>query len=303
MSNETEILRTNQLLEDLNVNRCFLHCNSTYPTPIDDVNLSYINRLKLMNCIIGYSSHDGNKLIPLASIASGAKIIELHITKDKNAMGTDHIASISLGETKEFVESARKLSIANGSDSPRVPTQGELMNKIPLGKSLCYAKDFEAGYQIGSTDDFIACSPGDGIPVPDYAQFQNKTLKIGVKQLEKVDNFHFTGKINKDDFSLSDFSKKVLSNFLWGIPVRYRDIVLLNNIFNPPLLELHLSSRDLEFNLNLIDKTNLKKNVMVVHAIEQYHDGFILDLATEDKDINDLSLKRFDNLIITVIKY
>ena len=52
MSNETEIIRTNQLLEDLNVNRCFLHCNSTYPTPIDDVNLSYIPDKKFMYDLI-----------------------------------------------------------------------------------------------------------------------------------------------------------------------------------------------------------------------------------------------------------
>ena len=37
MSTETEIIRTNELLEELNVNRSFLHCNSTYPTPIGDV--------------------------------------------------------------------------------------------------------------------------------------------------------------------------------------------------------------------------------------------------------------------------
>ena len=130
MSNETEIIRTNQILEDLNVNRCFLHCNSTYPTPIEDVNLSYINRLRLITkCIIGYSSHDGNQLIPLASIASGAKIVELHVTRDKNAKGTDHIASITLDETNAFVESARKISLANGSERPRSPSQGELMNK------------------------------------------------------------------------------------------------------------------------------------------------------------------------------
>ena len=132
MSNETEIIRTNQFLEELNVNRCFLHCNSTYPTPLDDVNLSYINRLqKITDCIIGYSSHDGDQLIPLASIASGAKIIEVHVTKDKNAQGTDHLASLSIDETKKFVDSARKIAISNGSSNPRIPSQGELMNKIP----------------------------------------------------------------------------------------------------------------------------------------------------------------------------
>ena len=84
--------------------------------------LSYINRLqKITDCIIGYSSHDGDQLIPLASIASGAKIIEVHVTKDKNAEGTDHLASLSIDEIKKFVQSAIKISISNGSSIPRIP--------------------------------------------------------------------------------------------------------------------------------------------------------------------------------------
>ena len=130
MSTETEIIRTNELLEDLNVNRSFLHCNSTYPTPIRDVNLSYISRLSdITESIIGYSSHDGNPLIPLASITSGAKIVELHVTSDKNALGTDHIASLEINKISEFVSSARNLSLAMGSSRPRIPSQGELITK------------------------------------------------------------------------------------------------------------------------------------------------------------------------------
>ena len=46
--------------------------------------------------------------------------------------------------------------------------------------------------------------------------------------------------------------------------------------------------------MNKID--TVKDKELVVHAIEQYHDGFILDLASEDPVVNDLSLKRFEDL-------
>ena len=298
MSSETEIIRTNQLLEELNINRCFLHCNSTYPTPLEDVNLSYINRLKeITQCVVGYSSHDGDQIIPLASIASGAKIIEVHVTKDKSAKGTDHLASLSTDEIKQFVQSALKIAISNGSSHPRIPTQGELMNKIPLGKSLSYLKDFKKGHKINSSEDFLACSPGDGIPVSKYKEFDNLILKCDVKKLNKVLKKDFASQIdNKRNLFMSDFSSKILAEYRWGIPVRYRDIELLNDIFNPPLLEIHLSSKDLEFDINKLCKSKLENKEIVVHAIEQYHDGFILDLASEDDVLNNLSLQRFDDL-------
>ena len=91
-----------------------------------------------------------------------------------------------------------------------------------------------------------------------------------------------------------------------GIPVRYRDIEKLNQIFNSPLLEIHLSSKDLEFDITKLNYEKLKNKKLLVHAIEQYHDGFIFDLASMDHDLNRLSLKRFDELIFhceKILKY
>ena len=66
------------------LNHAFLHCNSTYPAPPEDINLAYISRLgELTNCVSGYSSHDGNIYIPYVSIGFGARIIECHITREK----------------------------------------------------------------------------------------------------------------------------------------------------------------------------------------------------------------------------
>ena len=301
MSTETEIIRTNELLEELNVNRSFLHCNSTYPTPIRDVNLSYISRLSdITESIIGYSSHDGNPLIPLASITSGAKIVELHVTSDKNALGTDHIASLEINKISEFVSSARNLSLAMGSSRPRIPSQGELMNKIPLGKSLCFGKNMKSGERLNVFNDIIACSPGDGIPISKFKLFHNLTLNQDVKKLDKL-NKKFLKEyqdrlVPKNGKNiLSEFAIDKLSKYRWGIPVRYRDINELNNLFKPPIFEIHLSSRDLDQDFQNLEKSELLNKQIIVHAIEQYHDGFILDLASSKKEINEKSLKRINN--------
>ncbi len=296
MSNETEIIRTNKFLRDLEVNYCFLHCNSTYPCPIEDARLKYIHRLsKITEKISGYSSHDGNQVIPLAAIGAGAKIIEVHITNNKDANGTDHSASLISSELKNFVYSARLISNALGLSKPRVPTQGELINKISLGKSICYKHHFSEGHSINIESDFILRSPGDGIDSNRIDEFQNLILTKNVKYLDKVSykDFNDNSKHKSHTNVYLNRERKSLSRFFdWGIPVRYRDIENMINLFNPPLVEIHLSSKDLNYPIENINKNLVKDRKIVIHAIEQYHDGFILDLASKKKEIREESHKR-----------
>ena len=59
-----------------------------------------------------------------------------------------------------------------------------------------------------------------------------------MKKLNKVLEIHFSDEIDhKKDFFLTDFAHEVLKEYSWGIPVRYRDIELLNDIFNPLFLK------------------------------------------------------------------
>ena len=69
------------LKKDLSI----LHCTA-YPTKDKDVNLSVIEDLilKYPKNIIGYSDHTQDHLACLNSICFGAKIIERHITLEKN---------------------------------------------------------------------------------------------------------------------------------------------------------------------------------------------------------------------------
>ena len=302
MSSETEIVSTNSMLNDMNVNRCFLHCNSTYPTPIEDINLNYINRMKdLTKSIIGFSSHSGDPIIPVSAAAIGAKIIELHVTSSRDSIGTDHSSSLLIEELKPFVENIKKISIALGNQNPRIPSQGELMNKVALGKSLCYKSNFKKGHSINPQKDLIGASPADGIQVKHYKLFKNKVLEKNVLKLEKLKKTDF--EISFEDYktsaisSLSSSDRKILDKYLWGIPVRYRDIVKFNEIFNPRLFEIHLSSKDLEFDLNKINIDKIKNKEIIIHSIEQFHDGFIFDLASSSGDIIKESFSRIDKIL------
>ena len=181
MSSETEIISINDLLDKKNINKCFLHCNSTYPTPVEDNNLRYINRMKeITKSIVGFSSHNGDPIIPIAAAALGAKVIEIHVTFDRQAKGTDHSSSLTVNELKNFVKDIKNVSYALGNQNPRIPSQGELMNKLSLGKSLCYKSDFRKGHVIKSDRDLVSASPADGIEINKYKLFENKVLKKDV---------------------------------------------------------------------------------------------------------------------------
>ena len=66
----------------------------------------------------------------------GAKIIELHVTSSRDSIGTDHSSSLLVEELKPFVENLKKISIALGNRNQGIPSQGELMNKVALGKAF-----------------------------------------------------------------------------------------------------------------------------------------------------------------------
>ncbi len=67
-------------------NVMILHCNTEYPTPMEDVNLTAMLSIKKeLGVKIGYSDHTLGIEIPIAAVAMGAKVIEKHFTLDKNA--------------------------------------------------------------------------------------------------------------------------------------------------------------------------------------------------------------------------
>jgi Sialic acid synthase len=153
MSNESEIVEARNVLEESGCNYSFLHCNSTYPSPEDDINLKYIERLyNLTSRVVGYSSHDGEPLPIYLAACMGARIIEFHITHKKTSKGLDHSSSIEVKNLKEIINNIRKIPNMIGSDLPRKISQGELVNRVSLSKSIVYSKDLKSGHKIETSD-------------------------------------------------------------------------------------------------------------------------------------------------------
>ncbi len=82
MSTEEEIDIAVEIIRKHTDNFAVLHCNSTYPAPLNELNLSTIKTLKdKYNCEVGYSGHEFRIGTTVASVYLGATIIMLIIYK------------------------------------------------------------------------------------------------------------------------------------------------------------------------------------------------------------------------------
>ena len=111
-----------------------LHCNSSYPAKVDELNLSCIKTLKKRyGCEVGYSGHEYGLTTTISSICFGATIIERHITLDKSMWGTDQMASVEPHGLIKLVRGIRELESAIG-DAKKVVSESEKLIKNKLRK-------------------------------------------------------------------------------------------------------------------------------------------------------------------------
>lgn len=139
-----------------------LHCNTQYPTPMNDVNLNVIGRLREeLGLEIGYSDHTEGIEVPIAAVALGATIIEKHFTLDKSMEGPDHKASLNPKELKAMVQAIRNIEKAMGSDKKQ-PTASEESNRAVARKSIVAKCSIKEG-EVFTEDNLTTKRPGTGI--------------------------------------------------------------------------------------------------------------------------------------------
>lgn len=157
----------NILKSNGNENIVVLHCNTEYPTPMKDVNLSAMNTIRdTFKLDVGYSDHTLGIEIPIAAVAMGAKVIEKHFTLDKNMIGPDHKASLNPQELKNMVIAIRNIEKAMGNGIKQ-PTKSEIKNKDIVRKSIVASKKIKKG-DILTKDNITVKRPGGGISPMDW---------------------------------------------------------------------------------------------------------------------------------------
>ena len=175
MSNMDEVRAAVQVLETNGTKDItLLHCNTQYPTPVADVNLLAMVRMREeIGLPVGYSDHTQGIEIPIAAAALGAEVIEKHFTLDKNMEGPDHRASLEPAQLREMVRAVRNIEAAMG-DGIKQPSESEKKNIEIVRKSIVAARPIQAGEPF-TEENLTTKRPGSGISPMRWKEVTGKT--------------------------------------------------------------------------------------------------------------------------------
>lgn len=179
MSNLGEIETAISILTNAGTKReniTILHCNTEYPTPMQDVNLRAMQTIaNAFHLPVGYSDHTKGIHIPIAAVAMGAKVIEKHFTLDKNMDGPDHKASLEPHELKEMIRCIREIEVALGNGIKQ-ESESEKKNKLIARKSIVANKAIKAG-EVFSEENLCAKRPANGLSPMEWDNVIGKIAK------------------------------------------------------------------------------------------------------------------------------
>ncbi|NOT84750.1 MAG: N-acetylneuraminate synthase [Methylococcaceae bacterium] len=188
MSDMEDIRNAVKVLLDFGVKKAdlvILHCNSQYPSPIEDVNLSAMLTIqKAFDVAVGYSDHTAGLDVSIAAVAMGAVVIEKHFTLDKNLPGPDHKASLEPDELKQYVQQIRSTELLLGNGIKQ-PSNSERVN-MSVGRKSLHAKTAIKKGNVLSEDNVFACRPGNGISPMEWEKLKGKVINTSIEKMQVI---------------------------------------------------------------------------------------------------------------------
>lgn len=288
MSTEDEINETVNFLQRKKAAFILLHCNSTYPTPFKDVNLRYLPYLiTKTKGLVGYSGHERGWSVTIAAVTLGACVIEKHFTLDRSQEGNDHKVSLLPHELTAMMNDIRAVEESMGSGGHRQLTQGELINREVLAKSVATNRRLSKG-DIIKTSDLVIKGPGKGLQPNRMSTLIGMSCPRGVEEGAFFFDSDIDGVIEKKASYV--FNRPV------GIPIRYHDFNELLDGVNLDFIEFHLSYKDLEVDIDQFLPESSYLGV-AIHAPELFKDDHLMDLASYDFDYRKYSIAELQKVV------
>ena len=265
-----------------------LHCVSNYPVSLSNPKLGYIDYLqKRWGKDVGYSSHDDLWEVCLLAIAQGAKVIERHITFDKNGNGLDHSSSSTPDEFKKLVDFCSSLGLVVAGDAPRVQNQGEILNKQNLGRSFFAKRDLKSGECL-QLEDLVYRAPNIGLTLDDIEGYLNdKPLQQPVNKGTSVSKCFFSSPEIISDEIITFAHKHGLA-----LPVRLHDIHEVEGLFPIGGFEFHLSYKEVLSDIS-VDAFSAS-NRYSIHLPDYINATQLMDPFADELEQRALSRKLLD---------
>lgn len=164
-----------------------LQCTSLYPTHPKDVNLHAIKTLSRVFplCPVGFSDHTIGINCAIAAVAVGAKIIEKHITLDRNMDGPDHFFSATPQELRDLVKGVREVEHSLGLGI-KAPVKDEVLLRDNYRRSIVATEDIKAGSMLSHDKLTVKRAVSVGLPSKYLDKINGRYAKRDILKDESI---------------------------------------------------------------------------------------------------------------------
>lgn len=157
-----------------------LKCTSSYPAPLENINLNTIPNMKeTFERVVGLSDHTLGSTVAIGAVAIGANIIEKHLTLDRNLGGPDAAFSMNPEEFTFMVESIRNIEGALGKVTYELTEN--IKKSREHSRSLFVVADVNEG-EYFTEKNVRSIRPGFGIHTKYYYDVLGKIAAEDIKK-------------------------------------------------------------------------------------------------------------------------
>ncbi len=191
-----DIERAVSVLDIYSIDLALLHCVATYPNFAEELNLSFIKKLRERYpfIIIGFSSHYDGIDAAVNAYHYGAQIIEQHFTDSHLNKGSDHPLSLQPDGMKELIHRLRQAHKMKGEGKDNKIYERGKGPLRKMAKSVHVTKSLEVGHCLTS-EDLTLKAPGDGLKPYELLNVLGKRLLFPMSTADILDE----SKIEKED--------------------------------------------------------------------------------------------------------
>jgi sialic acid synthase SpsE len=173
-----EVSRTVSWLAGWQAKAALLHCVSAYPVADEMAHVGWLAELGSFGWAVGYSDHATDELTGALAVASGAAVIEKHLTLDRDAPGPDHAASADTAGFGRYVKLIRRAEKLVGHGR-KVVLEVERDVRRVSRQSVVARRGIRAGIAI-QEEDVTVQRPGTGIGAEEFAQVIGRTANCDI---------------------------------------------------------------------------------------------------------------------------
>jgi len=180
MADETEIQEAVDAARSSGCKQlALLHCVSGYPASSDEYNLRTIPDMQeRYGTLIGLSDHTLDNTTAIASVATGACIIEKHFTLNRDGGGPDDSFSLEPGDLAALCRDAKNAWNAMGTVN--YGRKASERANVQFRRSLYFVKTLAAG-DIITADAVKSVRPGYGLAPKHLPEVIGRGVKAAVK--------------------------------------------------------------------------------------------------------------------------